>query len=59
LAPVLVRKARGQRGGWSPAGVAAAITAVAPADEQIKGAGTDPVYALERAISAIVAARAG
>jgi DNA polymerase-3 subunit delta len=59
MAPFQVRKARGQLGGWSPDGVAAAITAVAPADEQIKGAGTDPVYALERAISAIVAARAG
>lgn len=59
LAPFLVRKARGQLGGWTPDGVAAAITAVAEADEQIKGAGTDPVYALERAIVAIAAARAG
>lgn len=59
MAPFQVRKARGQLGGWSPDGVAAAITAVATADEQIKGAGTDPVYALERAITAIVAARAG
>jgi DNA polymerase-3 subunit delta len=57
MAPFQVKKARGQLGGWSPDGVAAAITAVAYADEQIKGAGTDPVYALERAIVAIVAAR--
>ena len=57
MAPFQVRKARGQLGGWSPDGVASAITAVAFADEQIKGAGTDPVYALERAIVAIVAAR--
>jgi DNA polymerase-3 subunit delta len=57
MAPFQVRKARGQLGGWSPDGVAAAITAVAAADEQIKGAGTDPVYALERVITAIVAAR--
>lgn len=57
MAPFQVKKARGQLGGWSPDGVAAAITAVAFADEQIKGAGTDPVYALERAIVAIVAAR--
>lgn len=59
MAPFQVRKARGQLSGWSPDGVARAISAVAVADEQIKGAGTDPVYALERAIVAIVAARAG
>jgi DNA polymerase III subunit delta len=59
MAPFQVRKARGQLSGWSPDGVAQAISAVAVADEQIKGAGTDPVYALERAIVAIVAARAG
>jgi DNA polymerase-3 subunit delta len=58
-APPPGRPARGPRGGWSPAGVAAANPAVATPAEQIKGAGTDPVYALERAISAIVAARAG
>lgn len=57
MAPFQVKKARGQLGGWTPDGVAAAITAVAFADEQIKGAGTDPVYALERVIVAIVAAR--
>jgi DNA polymerase-3 subunit delta len=57
MAPFQVRKARGQLAGWSPDAVAAAITAVAFADEQIKGAGTDPVYALERAVVEIVAAR--
>ena len=40
-----------------PQAVAEAIVAVARADEQIKGGGTDPVYALERAVVAIVAAR--
>jgi DNA polymerase-3 subunit delta len=58
LAPFQVKKARGQLAGWSPDGVAAAIVAVARADEQIKGGGTDPVYALERAVTDIVAARA-
>lgn len=58
MAPFQVRKARGQLNGWTPEGVSAAIAAVAYADEQIKGAGTDPVYALEKAIVAIVAARA-
>ena len=57
LAPFQVRKARGQLGGWTPEGVSEAIVAVAHADEQIKGGGTDPVYALERAVVAIVAAR--
>jgi DNA polymerase III subunit delta len=57
IAPFLVRKARGQLPGWSADGVAAAITAVAVADEQIKGGGADPVYALERAIVTIGRAR--
>jgi DNA polymerase-3 subunit delta len=58
LAPFQVKKARGQLAGWTPDGVSAAILAVAWADEQIKGGGTDPVYALERAVTDIVAARA-
>ncbi|MGZ4593372.1 MAG: DNA polymerase III subunit delta [Actinomycetes bacterium] len=57
IAPFQVKKARGQLAGWSADGVAAAITAVAVADEQIKGGGADPVYALERAIVAIGRAR--
>ena len=57
IAPFMVRKARGQLSGWTPDGVAQAIAAVARADEQIKGAGADPVYALERAVVAIGAAR--
>jgi DNA polymerase III subunit delta len=48
-----VRKARGQASGWTPDGMALAITAVAEADGQIKGGGADPVYALERAIMTI------
>ena len=59
LSSFQVRKARGQLGGWSAEGVATSIAAVAHADEQIKGGGTDPVYALERAIVAIAAGRAG
>ena len=58
MAPFQVRKARGQLAGWTGDGVAEAIAAVAVADEQIKGAGTDPVYALEQAVGAIVTARA-
>lgn len=58
MAPFQVKKARGQLAGWTPDAVAAALTEVAHADEQIKGGGTDPVYALERAIVAIATARA-
>jgi DNA polymerase III subunit delta len=58
MAPFLVRKARGQASGWTPDGMAAAITAVAEADGQIKGGGADPVYALERAIMTIGKSRA-
>ena len=57
IAPFQVRKAKGQMVGWTGEGVAEAIEAVAVADEQIKGAGTDPVFALEQAIGAIVTAR--
>ena len=57
LAPFMVRKARGQLAGWSQLGVAGAITAVAQADAEIKGAGTDPVYALERAVVTIARSR--
>ena len=58
LAPFLVRKAKGQLAGWSSPGLEDAIVAVAHADEQIKGGGTDQVYALECAVRSIVAARA-
>ena len=57
IAPFQVRKARGQYAGWTDEGLAAAITAVAEADGQIKGGGADPVYALERAIVTIGRAR--
>jgi DNA polymerase-3 subunit delta len=57
IAPFQVKKARGQLAGWTPEGMAVAITAVAAADEQIKGGGADPVYALERAIVTIGRAR--
>lgn len=59
IAPFVVKKVRGQLGGWTEDGVASAILAVARADAQIKGAGTDPVYALERAIVEIGRARTG
>ena len=59
LAPFVVRKVKGQLASWTPNGLADAIVAVAWADEQIKGGGTDQVYALERAVTAIITARSG
>jgi DNA polymerase III subunit delta len=54
-----VDKARQQLHGWTPEGLAAAHAAVAEADVQVKGEGVSAGYALERAIAAIVACRAG
>jgi len=50
---------RRQLAGWGPEGLSTAMQAVAVADEQVKGAGTDPAYALERAVQVIVASRTG
>ena len=64
MAPWQVEKARRQLSGWSPMGLAAAIEAVADADLAVKGGlpirgrrAGDPVYAVERAVLAIGAAR--
>ncbi len=59
LPPFLVDKARRQLPGWTPGGIAAAITVVATADAEVKGAGAggDPAYALERTVLAVASAR--
>jgi DNA polymerase III subunit delta len=57
MPPWKIERVKGQLRGWTPTGVAAAVTAIAQADEQVKGGGTDPGYALEKAVLAIVAAR--
>lgn len=57
--PWRVKRARSQLRGWEANGLTCAIIAVAVADAQVKGAGADPAYALERAVLAVVAARAG
>jgi DNA polymerase-3 subunit delta len=56
--PWKIDKVRQQLRGWTPEGVARALTAVAEADAQVKGEGTSPGYALEVAIRRIVASRA-
>ena len=53
IAPWQVDRARRELANWTPEGLATAITAVATADEQVKGGGRDPVYALEKAVLAI------
>lgn len=53
MAPWQADKARKELAHWTPDGLAAAITAVAQADAEVKGAGRDPVYAVERAVLVI------
>jgi DNA polymerase III subunit delta len=57
MPPWKIDRVRAQLRGWTPSGVASAIAAIARADEQVKGGGTDSGYALEKAVLAIVAAR--
>ncbi len=53
LAPWQVERARRDLQGWSDAGVGAAIQLLAETDAQVKGAGRDPVFALERMIGVV------
>jgi DNA polymerase-3 subunit delta len=55
--PWKLKSLRSQARGWSPRGLAEAITAVARADGEVKGVGADPGYALERMVLSVVAAR--
>ncbi|SDQ04969.1 DNA polymerase III subunit delta [Quadrisphaera sp. DSM 44207] len=57
MAPWQVGRARSDLRGWSPDGLATGIIALADADAAVKGGGRDPVYAVERAVLAITAAR--
>ncbi|MGH3275791.1 MAG: DNA polymerase III subunit delta [Streptosporangiaceae bacterium] len=57
MPPWKIDRTRQQLNGWTAAGIAAAHAAVAEADAQVKGQGTSAGYALERAITTIVAAR--
>ncbi len=58
MAPWQIDKARRQLAGWSPRGIASAVAAVAKADADVKGAASDPIFALEKALATIAAARA-
>jgi DNA polymerase III subunit delta len=57
MPPWKIDKARQQLRGWTSAGLARAHAAVAEADVQVKGEGASAGYALERAITTIVACR--
>lgn len=57
LAPWQVKRATKELTAWSGEGLACAITAVAQADADVKGASRDPMYAVERAIIRIGEAR--
>ncbi|MEE6272525.1 DNA polymerase III subunit delta [Georgenia wangjunii] len=59
MAPWQVDQARRSLAGWTPEGLAAAITAVAAADAEVKGMGRDPEFAVERAVLRIAASRGG
>ena len=59
MAPWQVRTTRDALRGWTPDGIAASITALADADEAVKGGSRDPRYAVERAVIAVVRARGG
>lgn len=59
MPPWKVDRVKRQLNGWGPEGLSRAIQAVADADEQVKGGGADPAYALEHAVQVIVASRTG
>ncbi|MBI9114383.1 DNA polymerase III subunit delta [Sanguibacter suaedae] len=56
LAPWQVDRARKDLAGWTPEGLATAITATAQADAEVKGASRDPVFAVERAVLTVAGA---
>ncbi len=59
MPPWKVDRVREQLRGWTAEGVARAHAVVAQADAQVKGEGASPGYALERAVTEIVACRSG
>jgi DNA polymerase-3 subunit delta len=59
MAPWQIDKARRQLNGWNANTLTAAVEAIAKCDAQVKGGASDPIYALEQALSRICAARTG
>jgi len=59
MAPWQIDRARRALSGWDDDALGRAIQAVAAADQDVKGGGRDPVYAVERAVLTIARARRG
>jgi len=57
--PFRLKALRRQLSGWDGEGLSRAITAVAQADLDVKGAAGDPDYALERMVLAVTSSRQG
>jgi DNA polymerase-3 subunit delta len=57
--PWKLRVLRDQLRGWDEQGLGTAVRVVAAADAEVKGAGADAAYSLERMVLAISAARTG
>jgi DNA polymerase III subunit delta len=57
--PWKLKSMRVQARGWDAGGIARALTAVATADAEVKGAADDPGFSLERAVLAVSRARRG
>ncbi|WP_460462002.1 DNA polymerase III subunit delta [Arthrobacter pigmenti] len=53
MAPWQIDNARRDSAGWTPDALIRAVKITADADEQVKGAARDPVYALERAVTIV------
>ncbi len=58
MPPWKVEKTQRQARGWRPEGLSDALRAVAVADGDVKGGAADQAYAVERALLAVVQARA-
>jgi DNA polymerase-3 subunit delta len=59
MAPWQIDKARRQLNGWNSNTLSEAVVAIAKCDAQVKGGASDPIYALEQAVSKICALRLG
>ena len=57
MAPWQIDKARRQLHRWSPGAIADAVRLIATADAEVKGAASDPIYALEKAVTRIAASQ--
>jgi DNA polymerase-3 subunit delta len=57
MPPWKIRKAQGQSRGWGQDGLATAMRVVARLNAEVKGAAADADYALERAVTEVVAAK--